>query len=158
MTYGFLVVGLNPYRLLDEKYASFFSLIADQMATSFSNIHVLEEERKRVEALAEIDRAKTIFFSNISHEFRTPLTLLLGPIEDTLNNPENIEGTKTHMATAFRNALRMQKLVNTLLDFSRIEAGRAEGKFSRWIFPHSHVTSPAVFVPPLKKRAWNCSW
>ena len=130
LPFGFLVVGLNPYRLLDEKYASFFTLIADQVATSFSNIHVLEEERKRVEALAAIDRAKTTFFSNISHEFRTPLTLLLGPIEDTLKNPGNIEETKTRMDTAYRNALRMQKLVNTLLEFSRIEAGRVEGKFS----------------------------
>ncbi|MBC7829265.1 MAG: PAS domain-containing protein [Chitinophagaceae bacterium] len=128
--YGFLVVGLNPYRLLEDKYASFFSLIADQVATSFSTVHALEEERKRVEALAEIDRAKTTFFSNISHEFRTPLTLLLGPIEDTLHNPENIEATRTRMDTAYRNALRMQRLVNTLLEFSRIEAGRVEGKFS----------------------------
>ena len=128
--YGFLIVGLNPYRLLDDKYASFFSLTADQVSTSFSNIHVLEEERKRVEALAEIDRAKTIFFSNISHEFRTPLTLLLGPIEDTLHDPENNEATKVRMDTAYRNALRMQKLVNTLLEFSRIEAGRVDGKFS----------------------------
>ena len=128
--YGLLVVGLNPYRLLDDKYASFFSLIADQVSTSFSNIHVLEEERKRVEALAEIDRAKTIFFSNISHEFRTPLTLLLGPIQDTLHDPGNTESTKVRMNTAYRNALRMQKLVNTLLEFSRIEAGRVEGKFT----------------------------
>lgn len=129
--YGLLVVGLNPYRLLDDKYASFFTLIADQMATSFSNVHVLEEERKRAEALAEIDRAKTIFFSNISHEFRTPLTLLLGPIEETLHDPGNLEATKTRMDTAYRNALRMQKLVNTLLEFSRIEAGRLEGRFTR---------------------------
>ena len=130
MAYGFLVVGLNPYRLLEDKYASFFSLIADQVATSFSTVHAFEEEKKRVEALAEIDRAKTTFFSNISHEFRTPLTLLLGPIEDTLNNPENIEETRNRMETAYRNALRMQKLVNTLLEFSRIEAGRVEGRFS----------------------------
>ena len=129
--YGCLLVGLNPYRLLDDKYASFFSLISDQVATSFSNVHVIEEERKRVEALAEIDRSKTIFFSNISHEFRTPLTLLLGPIEDTLHHPEDIESTRSRMDTAYRNALRMQKLVNTLLEFSRIEAGRVDGRFSR---------------------------
>jgi PAS domain S-box-containing protein len=128
--YGFLVIGLNPYRLLDDKYGSFFTLIADQMARSFSAVHALEEEKKRVEALAEIDRAKTIFFSNISHEFRTPLTLLLGPIEDTLHDAENVEETRLRMDTAYRNALRMQKLVNTLLEFSRIEAGRVEGKFS----------------------------
>ena len=129
--YGILMVGINPYRLLDEKYSSFFSLIADQITTSFNDVHVLEEERKRAEALAEIDRAKTIFFSNISHEFRTPLTLLLGPVEDALNDPDTNPDNKLRMDVAYRNALRMQRLVNTLLEFSRIEAGRMEGKFAR---------------------------
>jgi signal transduction histidine kinase len=129
--YGYLVVGINPYRLANEKYISFFSLVADQMATSFASIHALEEERERAEALAEIDRTKTIFFSNISHEFRTPLTLLLGPIEDVLNNPDAAGIDKYRMGIAHRNALRMQKLVNTLLEFSRIEAGRLEGRFTR---------------------------
>lgn len=128
--YGVMIVGLNPYRLLDEKYSSFFNLVADQVATSFADVHVLEEERKRAEALAEIDRAKTTFFSNISHEFRTPLTLLLAPIEDVMSDPSIQTGHKARMDVAYRNALRMQKLVNTLLEFSRIEAGRMEGKFS----------------------------
>jgi signal transduction histidine kinase len=129
--YGFLVVGLNPYRLLDEKYRGFFSLVADQVATSFTSVHALEEERKRLEALAEIDRAKTTFFSNISHEFRTPLTLLLGPIEDMLNDANISAEERTRLELPYRNALRMQKLVNTLLEFSRIEAGRVEGSFSK---------------------------
>ncbi|MGB8192693.1 MAG: ATP-binding protein, partial [Chitinophagaceae bacterium] len=129
--YGFLVVGFNPYRLLDEKYSSFFNLVADQIATSFADVHALEEERKRAEALAEIDRAKTTFFSNISHELRTPLTLMLGPIEDALNDPATIPDNKERMDVAYRNGLRLQKLVNTLLEFSRIEAGRIEGQFSR---------------------------
>jgi len=129
--YGILVVGLNPYRLLDEKYLGFFSLIADQIATAFNDVHVLEEERKRAEALAQIDMAKTKFFSNISHEFRTPLTLLLGPVQDALNDPNTLPENKKRMDVAYRNALRMQRLVNTLLEFSRIEAGRVEGKFSK---------------------------
>jgi PAS domain S-box-containing protein len=129
--YGFLVIGQNPYRLLDEKYSSFFLLAADQVANSFSEVHRLEEERKRAEALAVIDKAKTTFFSNISHEFRTPLTLLMGPIQDTLNDPGTILPNRNRMELAYRNVLRMQKLVNTLLEFSRIEAGRVEGKFSR---------------------------
>lgn len=128
--YGLLVVGLNPYRLLSEKYTGFFELVADQVATSLTTVHALEEERKRLEALAEIDRAKTIFFSNISHEFRTPLTLFLGPLEDLLQDPEIKGPKKERVEVAFRNALRMQKLVNLLLDFSRIEAGRMEANFT----------------------------
>ena len=128
--YGILVIGLNPYRLLDENYAGFFSLIADQVATSFADVHLLEEERKRAEALAELDRAKTNFFSNISHEFRTPLTLLLGPIEEVLHDSYTSVENRIRMDVAYRNALRMQRLVNTLLEFSRIEAGRVEGNFS----------------------------
>jgi PAS domain S-box-containing protein len=130
--YGFLVVELNPFRLLDEKYSSFLTLVADQVASSFTDLTVLYEERKRAEALAELDRAKTTFFSNISHEFRTPLTLLLGPIEETLQEPQqDADALKRKMDVAYRNARRLQRLVNTLLDFSRIEAGRLDGKFTR---------------------------
>ena len=128
---GFLVMGLNPYRPADERYLNFCTLVADQLATSFADIYSLEMERSRAEALAEIDRAKTLFFSNISHEFRTPLTLLLGPIADLLNDPASVEVNRYRLGVAYRNALRMQKLVNTLLEFSRLEAGRLEGRFQR---------------------------
>jgi signal transduction histidine kinase len=128
--YGFLLSALNTYRLPDEKYRGFFSLLADQVTTSFGNVHMLDSERKRVQALAEIDQAKTIFFSNISHEFRTPLTLLLGPIADAINDPDDIRNNRMRMGVAYRNALRLQKLVNTLLEFSRIEAGRLDGQFT----------------------------
>lgn len=123
---GFFVVGTNPHRLIEGKYQSFFDLVSDQISTTLSRVHAYQEEQKRLEALAEIDRAKTTFFSNISHEFRTPLTLLLGPIEDALLEPDNVEANTQRMEVAFRNALRMQKLVNMLLDFSRIEAGRMD--------------------------------
>lgn len=153
--YGFLIVGCNPYRLLDDKYRGFFSLVADQVATSFSNVHVLEEERKRAEALAEIDRAKTTFFSNISHEFRTPLTLLLGPIEDALNNPGAIEDNKVRMDVAHRNALRMQKLVNTLLEFSRIEAGRTEGRYMLTDIGHFTEDLASTFRSAIEKAGMS---
>lgn len=129
--YGYLVVGINPYRLPDERYIGFFSLVADQIAGSLADLNALEAERERSEALMEIDRAKTIFFSNISHEFRTPLTLVLGPIQDLLNEPDTKEINRYRMGVAYRNVLRMQKLVNTLLDFSRIEAGRMDARYTR---------------------------
>lgn len=124
--YGFLVLGLNPYRLFDEHYQNFINLICDQVASSIASVHSLEEERQRAEKLAEIDRAKTVFFSNISHEFRTPLTLLLGPIEDALQDEKIDAENKKRLEVAHRNAGRLLKLVNSLLDFSRIEAGKMQ--------------------------------
>jgi PAS domain S-box-containing protein len=127
---GILVVGLNPFRLFDDNYCGFIDLVAAQIAASIANAQAYEEERKRAEALAELDRAKTIFFSNISHEFRTPLTLMLGPLEEMLANSATLlPSERSHLETAHRNSLRLLKLVNTLLDFSRIEAGRVQAVY-----------------------------
>jgi len=127
-TAGFLIAGLSSRLQFDEGYQSFLELATTQIATAIANAQVYEEERKRAEALAEIDRAKTAFFSNVSHEFRTPLTLLLGPLEDALSNSHGIlpMGAAASLTVSHRNALRLLKLVNTMLDFSRIEAGRAQ--------------------------------
>ncbi|MBZ4415776.1 response regulator [Myxococcus sp. RHST-1-4] len=125
---GFLVCGTNPRRVLDESYLGFFRLAADQVVTAIANAHAWQEERRRAEALAEADWAKTLFFSNVSHEFRTPLTLMLGPLEDSLTDTQHPlpEPQRERMELVRRNGLRLQKLVNSLLDFARIEAGRAK--------------------------------
>ncbi|WP_315791836.1 ATP-binding protein [Fischerella sp. JS2] len=127
---GILVAGLNPFRLFDDNYQRFIDLVAAQIAASIANAQAYEEERKRAEALAEIDRAKTVFFSNVSHEFRTPLTLMLGPLEETLANPSGpLPCDREQLEIVHRNSLRLLKLVNTLLDFSRIEAGRVQAAY-----------------------------
>jgi PAS domain S-box-containing protein len=126
-----LIGGVNPTRRLDEEYLTFFNLIASHVATAIHNARAVEEERERVQRLAELDRAKTAFFSNVSHEFRTPLTLMMGPLEDAIAEADStlpIE-QKERLHTAHRNSLRLLRLVNTLLDFSRIEAGRTKAKF-----------------------------
>ena len=123
-----LIAGVSPRRPLDDSYRGFFDLIVRQFAAAIAGAQTYEAERARAEALAEIDRAKTAFFSNVSHEFRTPLTLLLGPLEDALQKPsEGLGGEALH--SAHRNALRLLRLVNTLLDFSRIEAGRIQARY-----------------------------
>jgi PAS domain S-box-containing protein len=126
---GFMVVGLSPRLQFDESYRDFLELMSMQVATTIANARAYEEERKRAEALAEIDRAKTAFFSNVSHEFRTPLTLMLGPLEDALADPALSNEDRGRLQVAHRNSLRLLKLVNTLLDFSRIEAGRIEASY-----------------------------
>ena len=126
---GVLVVGLNPYRLFDGTYRTFLGLVAGQIAAAISNADAYEEERRRVEALAELDRAKTAFFSNVSHEFRTPLTLMLGPLEDLATGGGSAEQMQAQAALALRNGARLLRLVNSLLDFSRIEAGRVHAAY-----------------------------
>jgi len=129
---GLLVTGLNPHRTYDAAYANFIDLAAGQIAAALAGAKVYEEERRRAQALAEIDRAKTVFFSNVSHEFRTPLTLMLGPLDDALSEVASLpEAQRERLSVAHRNALRLLRLVNSLLDFSRIEAGRVKANFQR---------------------------
>src|SRR5262245_51856681 len=85
---GLLVAGVSARNPLDDGYRGFFELATAQVATALTNARAYEEERRRAEALAGIDRAKTVFFSNVSHEFRTPLALMLAPLEDALEDPE----------------------------------------------------------------------
>ena len=126
--YGVLIAGLSPHRRLDEGYRTFLELAAAQVVTAIRNARAYEEEQKRANALAEIDRAKTTFFSNVSHEFRTPLALMIGPTEDALAAPgRSLDGPELEMV--HRNELRLLKLVNSLLDFSRMEAGRVEATY-----------------------------
>lgn len=147
--WGVFVAGVSARRALDEPYQTFYTLLGKSVTTAIANGHSYEEDRKRAEALAELERAKITFFSNVSHEFRTPLTLMLGPLEDALvkvrewesgsvdewmsegvdettstHQPINISTLKEQLQLAHRNGLRLLKLVNKLLDFSRIESDR----------------------------------
>jgi signal transduction histidine kinase len=128
---GVLIFGVSPRRALDDSYRGFYELAADHILSAIRNARAYEEERRRAEALAELDRAKTAFFSNVSHEFRTPLTLMLGPLEDLLAKPAAalVPEDRGQLELMHRNGLRLLKLVNTLLDFSRIEAGRIQAVY-----------------------------
>jgi signal transduction histidine kinase len=123
------------------------------------NERALEVERRRAEALAEIDRAKTQFFANISHEFRTPLTLMLGPLEEMKRVSAGAVVPLPHyrqVDLVHRNGLRLLKLVNSLLDFSRIEAGRVQALFEATDLAQLTRILRANSARRSKRRA--CAW
>jgi signal transduction histidine kinase/GAF domain-containing protein len=125
-----LVAGAHPGHRLDDAYLNFYELLSSQLTSAFNNARAIESERQRADKIAEIDRAKTAFFSNVSHEFRTPLTLILGPLEAILARPNAIsDATRSELLPVQRNAIRLLKLVNTLLDFSRLEAHRYQPRY-----------------------------
>jgi signal transduction histidine kinase/serine phosphatase RsbU (regulator of sigma subunit)/DNA-binding response OmpR family regulator len=137
---GVLVAGVTPFRELDTPYLGFLDLVAGQIASSIADVRARESERRRAEALAELDRAKTAFFQNVSHEFRTPLSLIIGPAEDAMAQADDPQ-QRERIDVVLRNARRLQKLVNNLLDFSRLESGRAE--------PERELTDLAAFTADL---------
>ncbi|MCF5706562.1 response regulator [Pseudomonas syringae] len=125
-----VAAGASARLPMNDTYRVFYSLLMATLAAGYANAKTYEEERQRVEALAALDKAKINFFSNVSHEFRTPLTLMLGPLEDVLMQADELSGTQRERLTvAHRNALRLLKLVNSLLDFARLESGRTEASF-----------------------------
>ncbi|MEU3838796.1 SpoIIE family protein phosphatase [Streptomyces sp. NPDC028635] len=128
--YGFFVAAVNRYRVLDDGYRGFIELTAGHIASGIGSARNYEAQQRRAEELAELDRAKTTFFSNISHELRTPLTLIMGPVEELRTRLTDAgEEIRQELDVIHRNGLRLGKLVNTLLDFSRIEAGRMQARY-----------------------------
>lgn len=128
--YGYLVCGLSARRKFDDDYRDFVRLVGANISSALAALRALQDERRRAEQLAELDRAKTAFFSNVSHEFRTPLTLMLGPLEDLLAKSDSLQpDDRALLAVTQRNGMRLLRLVNTLLDFARIEAGRTQASY-----------------------------
>ena len=128
---SWLVAGISPRRRADEAYRDFLRLVGASVEAALEVARRSEDERRRAQILAELDRAKTTFFSNVSHELRTPLTLIAGPIEDLLQDTHEPlgEAQRQRLEIARRSTRRLQKLVNTLLDFARIEAGRVQASY-----------------------------
>ncbi|UWZ82381.1 ATP-binding protein [Occallatibacter riparius] len=126
---GFIVIGVNARKQFDDAMEQFLARCAQVISGRLANARALEDARRRAESLAELDRAKTVFFSNISHEFRTPLTLIASPLEDLASSASMSAADLERIDLAQRNVIRLQRLVNNLLDFSRIEAGRVAATF-----------------------------
>lgn len=118
---GALILGANPRLPLDDAYRTFMSSVAARVATLVSGAEEHHRERQRTEQLADLDRLRTEFFANVSHEFRTPLTLMLAPLQELSENTDDPE-VRERADLATRNAQRLLRLVGTLLDFSELES------------------------------------
>lgn len=123
-----LAAGLNPLRPVEES-SKFIALVTVQLEKAMANARIKQLAEERARQLTEIDRAKTLFFSNVSHELRTPLTLLLGPVRQVLERTRLEPEQRELLETARRAGSRLLKLVNSLLEFSRIEAGRTDARY-----------------------------
>jgi PAS domain S-box-containing protein len=123
-----IVIDASLMPVKDEQGNVVF-IVAEGRDITEKKAHERELARQR-EELAQLDKLKTQFFANISHEFRTPLTLMMGPLEDAIADSEGLSAAnREQLELAHRNSLRLLKLVNTLLDFSRIEAGRIQASY-----------------------------
>ncbi|WP_321877416.1 hybrid sensor histidine kinase/response regulator [Paraburkholderia bannensis] len=120
---GLIVLGVSPRRPLESAYGTFLDLVAGQTGSALASALAYEQERRD----AEIDLARTAFVSSVSHALRTPLALLLGPLEDALTQPDAL-WPRERVESLHRNALHVQKLVDSLVDslpdFSRNADGR----------------------------------
>ncbi|MGB9147402.1 MAG: ATP-binding protein [Acidobacteriaceae bacterium] len=156
---GFLVAGLHPGRIFDDAYRGFVHRITEQITIGLTSARAFEQERQRAEALAELDRAKTTFFSNVSHEFRTPLTLMLGPLDAVLPEASERLSPENHelLVAVKRNGVRLLKLVNTLLDFSRIEAGRVQASYQPTDLPTFTSEIASAFDSSMKNAGLRFS-
>lgn len=124
---GVALIGLSPRLPVDDTTLELARLIGARVASAAVDAGAAEAERRRAAALEELNRSKSAFLSSVSHEFRTPLTLILAPLEDALDDGPGVDWTRQadRLTTARANGLRLLRLVNSLLEFSRLEAGRA---------------------------------
>ncbi|WP_410608075.1 chemotaxis protein CheB [Amycolatopsis sp. lyj-109] len=126
---GVLILGVSPRLPLDETYRHFLGLVAAQATAALTDAVHRRHQSDRIDQLAELDRTKTQFLSTVSHEFRTPLTLLLAPLDDLAAPLTGLPARlRDQVDIASRNARRLLGMVETLLDFSQIEAGRMRAR------------------------------
>ena len=123
-----LILGLNLRRPLDAKYDAWVQVLRAHLASSLQSVKAYEAEQKRINDNAAMERAKQAWFRGAANDLRSPLTLINGPIEDLLTTKLD-PSQKKQLVTAKRNIDRLMRLVNSLMDFSRLEAGRVEGRF-----------------------------
>ncbi len=101
--------------------------VAAQAAIAVQQARLYQKTRQQAERLLELDQQKTEFFQNVSHEFRTPLTLMIGPLEAATHQSQGLSIEASEIA--LRNSRRLLRLVNQILDLQRLDAGRMQARF-----------------------------
>ncbi|QRW07342.1 protein-histidine kinase [Ceratobasidium sp. AG-Ba] len=147
-----LILGVNSRRPYDSDYEGWIDVLGSSLGQIYAGVTAREADFLRAEQLAQLDAAKTHFFSNASHELRTPLTLIAGPINDALGESTSPR-VQEQLKLATRNVNRLRKLVDTLMDFSRVEAGRLEGHFRPVNLGSITADLAALFRSTIEKSA-----
>ncbi|MEM7065024.1 MAG: response regulator [Cyanobacteria bacterium P01_B01_bin.77] len=117
--------------------------VANQAAIAVQQARLYQTTRQQAEQLLALDKQKTIFFQNISHEFRTPLTLTIGPLESAVEQGVGLSPEQS--VIALRNSQRLLRLVNQLLDLQRLDAGSMQATFYPCDFAQVVSTVTAAF-------------
>jgi PAS domain S-box-containing protein len=125
LPHGFVVAGVSPRRPFDDDYRTFLSLVAAQIGAGVAHARARREDRRRVEILAEVERAKAAFFDGAGREARSPLASVLGPVEEALRRGATLDAqVRDELENARRNGERLSKLVDALFEASRISSPR----------------------------------
>lgn len=143
-----LILGLNVRRPFDAEYDSWVHVIRSHLASSHTSVKAIEAEKKRIDDEVRMEKAKTAWFRGAAHDLRSPLALISGPLDDVLHT-DLMPKQKTSLTTAKRNVDRLMRLVDSLMDFSRLEAGKVEGRFvptelSPFIVDLANLFRPAI--------------
>ncbi|WWC68787.1 uncharacterized protein I206_102722 [Kwoniella pini CBS 10737] len=145
-----MVMGLNVRRPFDTEYDEWIHAIRSQLVSSLSTVKAAEAEQRMEEDNARMERAKAAWFRGAAHDLRSPLTLIAGPLSDLLDdNPTATQ--RAALTTAQRNIDRLMRLVNALMDFSRLEAGRMAGRFLPTDLGEFILELAALFRPAVER-------
>jgi PAS domain S-box-containing protein len=148
---GALVIGRSAHRPWDESLEAYLNLCTIQLRTAFVALRSRVQQQRRTDALTALDEAKSAFFTNISHELRTPLTLISGAVDQTLSDEGLTDLQRSRLEIIDRNATRLARMVDAMLDFDRMEAGRLSPDLTEIDVVEMTRGLAAAFLPAMER-------
>jgi signal transduction histidine kinase/DNA-binding NarL/FixJ family response regulator len=149
---GLFIMGLNLLRPLDDEYRAWIEVTRSQLTSALFSVHAYAAEHQRVADKDRLERAKTAWFQGAAHDLRSPLTLVVGPLGDVLESNDLKPDHRQALVLAQRNVQHIQRLVNALLDFSRIEAGKLTARYVLTDLGRFVDDLTALFRPAVVRR------